>query len=57
MRGDAPYEGLVTGQRSYHPSMMRHATKTERSRLFMSVYIWDGDLSTEKYQYLGLPED
>ena len=56
MRGDAPYEGLVTGQRSYHPSMMRHATKTDESA-FMSVYIWDGDLSTEKYQYLGLPED
>ena len=56
MRGDAPYEGLLTGQRSYHPSMMRHATKTDESA-FMSVYIWDGDLSTEKYQYLGLPED
>ena len=56
MRGDGPYERLVTGQRSYHPSMLPHATKTEDSA-FMSIYIWDGDLSTEKYKYLGLPEE
>ncbi len=55
-RDDAPYERLYTGERSYHPSMMPHATKTDASA-FMSIYIWDGDLSTEKYQYIGLPED
>jgi hypothetical protein len=55
-RGDAPYEQLFSGQRSYHPSMMPHATRTGDAA-FMSIYIWDGDISTENYKYLGLPED
>lgn len=54
-RGDDAYEQLFTGQRSYHPSMMPHATRTEDSA-FMSVYIWDGDISTDQYRYSGIPE-
>ena len=54
IRGDNPYQQAFAGERSYHPSMMPHATKTEKSA-FMSIYIWDGDIATDNYQYLGLP--
>lgn len=54
-RGDASFEQLYSGQRSYHPSMMPHATRTE-DKAFMSVYVWDGDISTDQYKYLGLPQ-
>ena len=54
LRGAGKYELKKAGEYSYHPSGMRHATKTTNSA-FMSVYIWSGDVSTEKYQYLGLP--
>ncbi len=54
LRGDGKYELKKAGEYSYHPSGMRHATKTTHSA-FMSVYIWSGDVSTENYQYLGLP--
>ena len=54
LRGDRKYKLKRAGEYSYHPSGMRHATKTTHSA-FMSVYIWSGDVSTNKYQYLGLP--
>ena len=54
LRGAGEYELKRAGEYSYHPSGMRHATKTTHSA-FMSVYIWSGDISTDKYQYLGLP--
>ena len=54
--GDAPYRRLFAGERSYHPSMMPHATRT-RDDAFMSIYIWDGDIATDQYRYLGLPDD
>ena len=50
----ADYISLGSGQRSYHPSMMPHATRTE-DNAFMSVYIWHGDIATDNYQYYGLP--
>ena len=55
-RGDAPYLPLGPGGRSHHPSMLPHATKTGASA-FMSVYTWVGDLSTESYDYKGLPAE
>ena len=54
LRGAGEYESKRAGEYSYHPSGMRHATKTTHSA-FMSVYIWSGDISTDKYRYLGLP--
>ncbi len=54
-RGDHPYEAEAAWGRSYHPSMMPHATKT-RDKAFMSVYVWIGDLSKDSYVYNGLPE-
>tara|TARA_B100000963_G_scaffold170867_1_gene148679 strand:- start:590 stop:1210 length:621 start_codon:yes stop_codon:yes gene_type:complete len=54
LRGSGEYEVKKAGDYSYHPSGMRHATKTTHSA-FMSVYIWSGDISIDKYQYLGLP--
>lgn len=53
-RGDRPYQALGPGERSYHPPMMPHATKTE-ALAFMSLYIWYGDISTENYVYKGIP--
>ena len=53
---DTPYRQLFAGQRSYHPSMIPHATRT-RDDAFMSIYIWDGDITTDQYTYFGLPED
>ena len=54
-RGDAPYCCERPNGRSYHPSLMPHASKTE-DQAFMSVYAWVGDLSTDAYRYLGLPQ-
>ena len=54
-RGDAPYCCERTNGRSYHPSLMPHASKT-KDQAFMSVYAWVGDLSTESYEYSGLPQ-
>jgi hypothetical protein len=34
---------------------MPHASKTE-DKAFMSVYAWVGDLSTDAYEYSGLPQ-
>ena len=53
---DAPYQQLFAGQRSHHPSMMPHATRT-RDDAFMSIYIWDGDIATDQYRYFGLPDE
>ena len=52
--GDTPYRRL-TGERSHHPSGP-HATRTGDAA-FMSIYIWDGDISTENYRYYGTTED
>ena len=53
-RGTKPYMLSSPGERSYHPSMMPHATRTG-DLAFMSVYAWHGDLSTDNYVYEGLP--
>lgn len=55
-RDVAAYEPLGPGQRSYHPSMMQHASKTEETA-FLSAYVWRGDISTADYVYAGLPTD
>ena len=52
--GNDPYTTLGPGQRSFHPSMMPHATRTTNSA-FMSAYVWNGDISTENYVYQGIP--
>ena len=54
-RGDAPYCCERSNGRSYHPSLLPHASKTE-DQAFMSVYAWVGDLSTDAYEYSGLPQ-
>ena len=54
-RGDAPYCCERPNGRSYHPSLMPHASKTE-GKAFLAVYAWVGDLSTNAYQYSGLPQ-
>jgi hypothetical protein len=55
MRGAAPYRSHGPGERSYHPSMLPHATRTQ-DQAFMSVYTWCGDdISTTNYHYTGLP--
>ena len=51
-RGDAPYVKARPSERSHHPSMLPHATKTE-DRAFMSLYVWAGDISTENFTYHG----
>lgn len=51
-KGDNDYQLLKTGERSFHPSMMPHATRTG-SRGFLSVYVWCGDISTDNYTYIG----
>ena len=53
-RGDFPYCCERTNGRSYHSSFMPHASKT-KDQAFMSVYAWVGDLSTDAYEYSGLP--
>ena len=55
MREDKQYKLSRPGDESYHPSLMPHATKTG-AKAFMSAYIWVGDISTDSYQYRGLPE-
>ena len=54
LRGTENYQVKQAGEYSYHPSGMCHATKTNHLA-FMSVYIWTGDVSTEGYHYLGIP--
>ena len=54
-RGDADYVPKQAGERSYHPSMLPHANKTGKIA-FMSIYIWRGDVSTERYIYQGIPD-
>ena len=53
-RGNEPYKTHHPGEQSYHPSMMPHASRT-RKEAFFSVYAWYGDISTENYNYQGLP--
>ena len=55
-RGDSPYLLHGSGERSHHPSMLPHATKSGDSA-FMSIYVWHGDISTDGYSYAGLPEE
>ena len=50
--GNTEYLRHTAGQRSYHPSMAPHANKTE-NKAFMSVYVWQGDISTKNYVYNG----
>ena len=53
-RGNEPYITHYPGEQSYHPSMMPHASRT-RKEAFFSVNAWHGDISTENYDYQGLP--
>ena len=53
-RGNDKYQELLPGESSYHPSLMPHASKTEK-KAFMSVYVWNGDISMDNYHYKGLP--
>lgn len=53
-QGDRPYALHGPGERSHHPSMLPHATRTAE-KAFLSAYVWHGDLSTENYVYEGLP--
>ena len=55
-RGNDKYKILLPGERSYHPSLMPHSSKTE-NKAFMSVYVWTGNLSTDDYLYQGLQID
>ena len=55
-RGNDKYKLLLPSERSYHPSLMPHSSKTE-NKAFMSVYVWSGNLSTDNYLYKGLPVD
>jgi len=55
-RGSDPYSVHGSGERSYHPSMMEHATRTG-DEAFMSIYVWRGDISTDNYVYAGVPTD
>ena len=55
-RGDAPFVSHGPGERSHHPTMMPHATRT-RAHAFMSLYVWTGDVSTDGYVYQGIPAD
>ncbi len=55
-RGSDPYLLLGPGERSYHPSMLPHANRTDQ-KAFLSVYIWHGDVSTDQYSYKGHPTD
>ena len=48
-----PYILHQTGDRSYHPSMVKHANRTGEEA-FMSIYVWHGDISTENYVYNGI---
>ncbi|MCV6593106.1 MAG: dimethylsulfonioproprionate lyase family protein [Silicimonas sp.] len=51
-RGTGDYAESRPGDRSHHPSMMPHATRTE-CHGFLSLYVWTGDISTEQYRYHG----
>lgn len=51
-RGEDEYAISVSGERSHHPSMMEHATRTE-AQAFISIYAWVGDISTDNYVYNG----
>ena len=55
-RGDRPYLLHGAGERSHHPSMMPHATRSGDSA-FMSVHVWHGDISTDGYSYAGVPKN
>ena len=52
-RGDCDYAPLGPGKRSYHPSMMPHANRT-RSKAFLSIYVWRGDVDKSGYRYEGI---
>ena len=52
-RGEGQYVLHDSGERSYHPSMMKHGTRTAE-KAFLSVYVWCGDISTENYVYTGI---
>ena len=52
-RGDDDFRQHNPGSRSHHPSMMPHANRTEEWA-FMSIYAWQGDISTDGYVYDGL---
>jgi len=54
-KGNQKYRSLTVGEKSYHPSLLPHASKTE-ANAFMSVYVWYGNLAKDSYSYQGLPK-
>jgi len=54
-RDTDPYLLHMPGERSHHPPMMEHANKTA-DKAFMSIYVWYGDIATDKYHYAGVPK-
>ena len=52
----APYALHLPGERSYHLSMMPHASRTHKVA-FLSVHAWHGDFATNSYVYEGIPLD
>ena len=51
--GNTQYKKRRISDRSYHPAYIPHASKTQ-DNAFMAVYVWYGNLSTEKYFYEGI---
>ncbi len=56
LRDTEAYAEYGPGTRRHHPSMMRHATRT-RDKAFMSIYVWNGDVSFDSYVYSGVPKE
>ncbi|MEM7300813.1 MAG: dimethylsulfonioproprionate lyase family protein [Pseudomonadota bacterium] len=54
LMGDETYAEYGPGVRRHHLSMVPHATRT-RNSAFMSIYVWTGDVSFEKYDFVGAP--
>lgn len=54
LSGDEDYAEYGPGARRHHLSMMQHATRT-RDSAFMSIYVWQGDVSFDNYVYSGIP--
>ena len=50
--GKNSYKIKNSGDYSYHPASIPHATRT-RHLAFMSVYIWSGEIAVDGYRYLG----
>ena len=52
-KAESDYTSLSVYERAYHPSNIPHASKTEENA-FMAAYVWNGDLSKDRYIYKGI---